>query len=341
MPLPLFLLTGFLGSGKTTLLARLIRSAAFGNTAVIINEFGAVGLDHVLVSKGEESRAVLLDSGCLCCALDDSLQTTLERLFYDRERGVIPNFERVVVETSGLADPAPIVNTLVADRLIARHYALTDIIVTIDAVLGPHQLDSHEDAAVQLAVADRVILTKTDLATPGQTAVVRHRIRAANPRAKMLDSVRGEIPPEQVLGARPAGEPRQASPAGAAARSGEPTGPRHEHHQEHDHIADHGIGSRVIRCKGEVSWPRYAAWVRHLQMRLGDRLLRMKGILAMGGGRPHAVHGVHHMFSPPEELAPGVPVELIGTIVLVTRNVSDDEFAACETKLHRDLSDVS
>lgn len=199
--IPLFLLTGFLGSGKTTLLSRLIRSEGFRDTAVIINEFGAVGLDHVLVAKGEESRALLLDSGCLCCAMDGSLATTLERLYYDRERGEIPRFDRVVVETSGLAEPGPIVNALHVDRFMARRFTLAGIIVTVDALFGPRQLEEFVEASVQLAMADRIILTKIDLADGDKRDHAQAAIRAVNPHATLFEAAGGELEAAQLLDA--------------------------------------------------------------------------------------------------------------------------------------------
>ncbi|MGC4029696.1 MAG: GTP-binding protein [Steroidobacteraceae bacterium] len=329
MSLPLSVLTGFLGSGKTTLLGRMIRSESFRNTAVIINEFGEVGLDHVLVSRGEESRAILLDSGCLCCALDGSLQTTLQGLFYDRERSVIPRFERVVIETSGLADPAPIANTLGSDRFIASHFRLGTIAATVDAVFGARQLREFEEAGSQVAMADRIILTKVDLADDTQKADTTECVRALNPYAPLLESTRDGFPNGQSAG-------EVLFPPDAGAIIPRPDAARHPDHSahRHGHVESHGIGSHVLQIPAAVSWPRYAAWVRHVQSELGERLLRMKGILLLDG-RPHAVHAVRHLFSQPEELAVSVPPDLVGSVVMITRNVADEELAACDLVLRQ------
>ncbi|MBK1842077.1 GTP-binding protein [Azospirillum sp. YIM B02556] len=319
--IPLFLLTGFLGSGKTTLLSRLIRSDGFRDTAVIINEFGAVGLDHVLVAKGEESRALLLDSGCLCCAMDGSLATTLERLYYDRERGEIPRFDRVVIETSGLAEPGLIVNALHIDRFMARRFSLAGIIVTVDAVFGPRQLQEFVEASVQLAMADRVILTKIDLADADLREQARSAIRALNPHASLFEAAGGNLDAARLLdtsGLR--GDGLADTPHGHE--------DGHDHHHEHDHIHAHGIAARVLHCPQTVSWTSYADWVRFLQSGLGSRLLRLKGILRLEDGQPHAVHGVQHLFSPPETLSAATPSEIIGNVVLIARDVGDDEIQA-------------
>ncbi|HEY9275174.1 GTP-binding protein, partial [Achromobacter sp.] len=182
-PLPVYLLTGFLGSGKTTLLSRLVRSPRFADTAVIINEFGEIGLDHMLVGRADDSDVVLLDSGCLCCAATSSLQDTLESLYYRRQRGEIPAFTRVVVETSGLADPCPVINTLAADPLIARHYRFGGVVATADALHGMVTLDAYREASTQIAIADRIALTKTDLADEAAIEALRSALRGYNASA--------------------------------------------------------------------------------------------------------------------------------------------------------------
>ncbi|OYQ34843.1 GTP-binding protein [Niveispirillum lacus] len=185
--LPISVLTGFLGSGKTTLLSRLIRDPAMVRTAVVINEFGEVGLDHLLVEQSDENM-VLMDSGCLCCTIRSDLAETLRDLYMKRMRGDIPEFDRVVIETTGLADPAPILHTLMTDPLIASRFRLDGVVTTIDTVHGMGQLDEHEESLKQAAVADRVVLTKTDLAEPAKVEALRRRLHDLNPGAVHVDA---------------------------------------------------------------------------------------------------------------------------------------------------------
>jgi len=187
--LPISVLTGFLGSGKTTLLSRLIRDPAMVRTAVVINEFGEVGLDHLLVEQSDENM-VLMDSGCLCCTIRSDLADTLRDLYMKRMRGDIPEFDRVVIETTGLADPAPILHTLMTDPLIASRFRLDGVVTTIDSVHGMGQLDEHEESLKQAAVADRVVLTKTDLAEPAMVEALRRRLHDLNPGAIHVDAQR-------------------------------------------------------------------------------------------------------------------------------------------------------
>ena len=216
--LPVSVLTGFLGSGKTTLLKYLLTRAELSDTAVVINEFGEVGLDHVLVEAAREDM-VLLASGCLCCTVRGDLVDALRRLFKRRAKGEIPHFRRVVIETTGLADPAPVLQTLMQDPLLSDVYRLDGVIVTVDAVNAMDQLDRQAESVKQAAVADRLVLTKTDLA--GEVAALRDRLRRLNPAAPILLAEQGRIDPAKSGSAcwsRIAGSmrPCSASKMGAA-----------------------------------------------------------------------------------------------------------------------------
>jgi len=186
---PVHLLTGYLGSGKTTLLSRLLRDPALADTAVIINELGEVGLDHVLVDRGSED-VVLLDSGCLCCALGNSLQETLESLHFRRERGELPPFARVVIETTGVADPGPVAATLALDSAIARHYRLGSIVTVVDAVHGLEHLARFAEARRQVAVADRIVISKSDIAATATLRLLEARVTSLAPHAALRSAVR-------------------------------------------------------------------------------------------------------------------------------------------------------
>ena len=318
-PLPVHVLTGFLGSGKTTLLAALVRQPAFADTAVIVNELGEVGLDHLLVAPGSEDDVVLLDSGCLCCALGNSLQETLESLYFRRARGDVPPFARVVVETTGVADPGPIAATLGLDSAIARHYRLGSIVTVVDAVHALDQLERFFEARRQVAMADRLVVTKQDLAerTDGLAAV----LNALNPRAPRVAAIRGAVPAEDVLA--DILEPRALESIARddvcdAAHEAHDHHAGHAHHGDHDHLAERGIASTSIRLSRPLDWPGYAAWVQWLQRSLGERLLRMKGAVRMDDGSVQALHAVMRSFSAPVAL-PALPEALgDGVVVLIT-----------------------
>ncbi len=314
-PIPVYLLTGFLGSGKTTLLSRLVRSPRFADTAVVINEFGEIGLDHMLVGKADDTDVVLLDSGCLCCAATSSLQDTLESLYYRRQRGEIPMFTRVVVETSGLADPCPVINTLSADPLIARHYRFGGVVATADALHGMATLDAYREASTQVAIADRIALTKVDLADQRAVQAMSAALRAYNASAPIRtvspDTV-DEDAPALFDGLRPehlgAAALAAAHPVSASSLA---------------HVLRYGIVSYAFRQHAPVSWEAYASWTRYMQRHVGERLLRAKGLLRWSDGSLRAVHGVRHVFATPEPIA--APAGAAGAMVLIVRDLSAEE----------------
>lgn len=323
--LPVVLLTGFLGSGKTTLLCTLVRSAAFADTAVIINEFGEIGLDHTLVGQSDDADVVLLDSGCLCCASSSSLQDTLESLWYRRQRGEIPAFSRVVVETSGLADPGPVINTLAADPLIARHYRFAGAVTTLDAVHGLAALADYREAATQVAIADRIALTKTDTVGPDVTAAVLAAVAERNPTAPIQQIT----PTNRAIEAPRLFEDLQARHLDAVPADTKAT------HTAIGHVLRYGIVSHAWRQPDTpMDWGTYAAWVKYVQRHLGDRLLRAKGILHWQDGTVRAIHGIHHVFSMPEAL-PAVAADQAGAIILIVRDTDAEEIAAAFARLAR------
>ena len=328
-PLPVHVLTGFLGCGKTTLLSRLLRQPSFTDTAVVINELGEAGLDHLLVDRGSEDDVVLLDSGCLCCALGNSLQETLESLYYRRVRGELPAFARVVVETTGVADPGPIAATLGLDAAIARHYRLGSIVTVVDAVHGSDQLHRFEEARRQVAMADRLIVTKGDLADAAAIARLDASLAARNPHAERIAAVAGNVSAATVI--MDVLEPqalRQYATAGDTAVCGHrDAADAHDSETDaaepvHDHLRGQGIVSTTIRLAAPLDWPRYADWVHWTQRAIGDGLLRMKGVVRMADGGIQALHAVMRLFSAPCTLA-SLPAELgDGVIVLITQNLS-------------------
>ena len=316
-PRPVHLLTGYLGSGKTTLLARLLRDPALADTAVVINELGEVGLDHLLVDRGSEDDVVLLDSGCLCCALGNSLQETLESLHYRAERGELPPFARVVIETTGVADPGPIAGTLVLDSAIARHYRLGSIVTVVDAVHGGEQLTRFAEARRQVAMADRIVVTKADVAARDVTRALEVRLADLAPHAPRRNAVHGAIAADEVFVDRL----RPAS-LDALATAGHEHAHAHDEHCAHDHLAEADIVSIAVKLDAPLTWPRYAAWVQWMQRTFGDRLLRMKGAVRMDDGSALALHAVMRLFSAPAPLS-SLPASIgAGAVVIITQHAS-------------------
>ncbi len=295
--LPVYVLTGFLGSGKTVLLNALLSDPRFSNSAVVVNEFGDIGLDHLLVSTSEEN-IILLDAGCLCCAVLGSLKETLADLHARRAQGELPPFERVLIETTGLADPGPIIQSITRDPLVSHFYELAGVICVVDAVHGLDQLNDHFEARNQAAVADRLIVTKTDLlggATPPSLAA---RLRALNPTAEILVASHGAVSPTALLGPQAPG-PRlpwighlQLNDDGGHdhLHGGDHS---HDHHQAHDRE----IGSECFRIEAAATWAGIAAWTAVMRGRYGRDLLRCKGILNVAGQHgPVVLHGVQTTF---------------------------------------------
>ncbi len=339
--IPVSLLTGFLGSGKTTLLNKLLKRPDMGETAVIVNEFGEVGLDHLLMESGSEDMTVL-NSGCLCCTVRGDLIETMGRLFIRRAKGEVPAFKRLLIETTGLADPAPVLHTLMTDPLLAARYRLDSVIATVDAVNGQSTLDNHEEAVKQAAVADRLLLTKTDLATQEQIAALTARLKALNPGAPLLKVRNGDIAPAELFNAglyNP--ETKTADVRGwlreeafAAAHGG------HDHHHDHDHGHDHHHGAghgqdphdvnrhdEQIRAfclvlEQPLPWQAVTSALDALVSYRGPDMLRLKGILNVeGSDKPVVVHGVQHVFHPPAMLDEWPDADRRSKLVFITRNI--------------------
>ncbi len=302
---PVTVLTGFLGAGKTTLLNHLLRQPGLAGTAVLVNEFGEIGLDHLLVERLDDTT-ILLNAGCLCCTVRGDLARVLREMLPRARRGEI---SRIIIETTGLADPVPILTTLMSDAVAASAYRLDGIVTVIDAVNGSAHLDTQEEAVRQVAVADRIVISKSDLADPAQ---LRIRLRRLNPGAPVTEVRRGAIDPARILNAGPFDVAGKISDVRGwlDAAAFEDAGDYHDpgaHHPEHHHDVnrhDARISAFCITIDEPLHWPGLAMWLEMLVASKGDHLLRVKGILNLRGeDRPVAIHVVRHLIHPPTKLS--------------------------------------
>jgi G3E family GTPase len=305
VPEPLFtpvnLITGFLGSGKTTLLQRLLLEPALADTAVLINEFGEVGLDHHLLERIDDTM-VLLQSGCLCCTIRGELSVAIRELHSKRERGEVPRFRRLIVESTGLADPFPILSTVQADPVLRHHFRLGNVITTVDAVNGLGQLARQPECTKQVAVADRLVLTKTDLAAPGVADTLIGRLSRINPSAPLWRAAEAPIDAVALLAHdvfATAGRSEAAQRWFAAELASVDTAGAHDPSRHGD-----SIHAFALSFDGELDWTMFGLWLTMLLNRHGDRILRVKGMLNVtDADAPVAIHGVQHLVHPPVHMS--------------------------------------
>jgi G3E family GTPase len=305
--LPVNVITGFLGSGKTTLLRRLLASPELADTAVLVNEFGEVGLDHLLVETVAEG-IVLLQSGCICCTIRGDLSKAILDLYSRRERGLVPPFKRLAVETTGLADPTPILGTILHDPVLRHHFHLGNVVTTVDALVGLATLEAHPESMKQAAIADRLVVTKADLATAAAVTALQDALRRLNPGAVVLGAIEGDVDARLVLGE----DVRDAAARTSELRrwiADQPSGAHgHEHPLDRSrHAAD--IRSFCLTLEAPIEWAAFGIWLTLLLHRHGGDILRVKGIVRVtGSDAPVVVQGVQHVVHPPMHL-PAWPFE--------------------------------
>lgn len=310
--IPVTVVTGFLGAGKTTLLRRFLSSPEGAGTAVIVNEFGAVGIDDALL-RSSADETVLLGNGCVCCITRSDLQLALRRLVFDREHGTVPPFGRVVIETSGLADPGPILQTFSTDRALGGEFHIDVVLAVVDAVGGEANLDTTAEARKQVILADRLVISKSDLADAPTVERLTHRLRRLNPRAAIDIAVEGALDPDRVIA------PANAERSGFIAEA------------EHSD----GIESFVVAMSEPIEWLTFSRTMETLTALRGADLLRVKGLLTIKGCRgPVVIQYVQHLAHPPVELDSWPDAERASRVVFITRGVPErqvrDLFAAVQ-----------
>ena len=319
--MPVALITGFLGSGKTTLLNRVLGDPRMSRSLVLVNEFGEVGLDHLFMEQ-VGGDMVLLQSGCVCCTIQGDLDRTLRDIARRRQAGDTPPFDRVLLETTGLADPAPILQLLLNHPMISHDYRLDGVVATVDAVNGARQLDEHQEAAKQVAVADRLLISKTDLAEIDASARLRARLEDLNPGAALYEIVQGDIDPALLFDSGPF-DPSGKSDKVQAWLNAE----AHHHHRDDDHRHDRSrhdahIGSFCLTFEEPLDWDLFNRWLMAVRASWGDRLLRVKGVLDVSGeSQPLVIHGVHRTFHPPTLLARWPDNNRRSRLVFITRDL--------------------
>ena len=309
---PVNIVTGFLGSGKTTLLQRLLRAPELSDVAVLVNEFGEIGLDHHLL-QGVAESTLLLENGCVCCAVRGDLQNALRNLLSQRTRGEVPNFRRVVVETSGLADPAPIAYTLRSDPVIRHHFRLSAIVTTVDVVNGTMQLATFAEAGKQVSMADRIVLTKVDLCDERALAALRAEVRTLNVAAQIVMSADLSAGFHGLLTEDiydPTGKFHEARHWAAASAE----------HAAHSHTAD--VQSFAAAFDVPLDWTAFGVWASMLLHRHGADILRLKGLLnVVDVPTPVLINGVHHIVHPPSHLERWPDADRRSRLIFIVRGL--------------------
>jgi G3E family GTPase len=306
--LPVTVVTGFLGSGKTTLLSSLLRHPDMGETAVLVNELGEVPIDHHLLRRVDE-RTVVLASGCVCCTMRSDLSEELRDLLARRDRGELPPFERVVVETTGIADPAPILYTLLTEPVVKHHFEPEAVVTTVDGVHGLRRRESVKQAAL----ADTLVVTKVDVAEPADVRALEGRLHRLNPLAPIVEAAFGDVDPHELLAGRER-DPRTLE-----------LGAGHED----------GLGAFSLLLDERVDWEAFAVWLTMLLQSHGQDVLRVKGLLDVGGPGPVVLNAVQHVVHPPVHLDSWPDEDRRSRLVFIVRGLERDRVEASLAAFNR------
>jgi G3E family GTPase len=319
--IPVTVVTGFLGSGKTTLIRELLARPEGADTAVVINEYGEVGIDDALL-RASSDATVLLGNGCVCCTVRTDLQESLRALYADRARGAVPSFRRVIIETSGLADPGPVLQTFASDRALGEEFHLQALVTVVDAPGGTGNLARMPEARHQVALADRIVLSKTDLI---DATALRVRLHRLNPGAPLLSALHGEVDAAALLHAG-LFDPGSKIPDVRGWLDAEAYAEYHHHHGHDVNRHDARITAFCLTIEEPLHWQGIATWLDMLIATRGESLLRIKGILNIAGqDRPVAIHGVQHLFHPPALLSAWPDGDArTSRLVFITRDLPRD-----------------
>jgi G3E family GTPase len=323
--IPMTVITGFLGSGKTTLLNALLARPEAANTAVIINEYGEVGVDHDLVQNIAES-VTLLDNGCVCCVVRGDLENALRDMFLARRSGEIASFERVILETTGLADPAPVMQAISNDPALTEHYRLDGVITLVDGAQGGKQLTDTVEAVKQAAVADRLVITKSDLTDQQTITTLMAELKAINPTARIVVALNGAVEPEFLLSV---GLDRSRVAPEAVDRwlgTEQEVDHGHDHHEPHGHT--HNIVTFTLWFEQPFKRATFERCVELLTSLRGADLLRVKGLVNVDDeSGPVVIQGVQHLFHPPVTLAAWPGADRRSRLVFITRGIQRETVA--------------
>ncbi len=335
--IPIAVVTGFLGSGKTTVLRHLAATGALRRTLVLINEFGEVGLDHQLLAPIADDTLVAVDSGCICCTIRSDLAQTLVAAPTRYARGGNRWFDRVIIETTGIADPAPVIQTLLGEPAVSSRYVLAGVITTVDAVSGAQSLDVHVEAVKQAAVADRILLTKSDLATPEMVDQLRRQLRGVAPSTPVSVTLNGAADVDWFFAggtyALDGKHPDVETWLSAEAHL-------HPHGDDINRNRHGRIQASCLTFREPVDAAAFEACLQSLLMFRGADLLRIKGIINVRGmDRPMVIHGVQHVFHPPEVLERWPGPDRRTRIVLIARDLNHRDLCACFAALGMDAAD--
>jgi G3E family GTPase len=315
---PVHLLTGFLGSGKTTLLNHMLKSPAYADCAVLVNEFGEVGVDHHLI-EAVQGDVVLLSSGCVCCTVRGDLAQAILSLHEQRDAGTIPRFKRMVIESTGLADPTPVLSTLMNERVIRHHFHVGSVITTVDAVNASATMERFPEALKQIAVADRIVITKVDLAAPEIEKALRESLGRINALAKVMTSANQPPAANQLLGGECGKDFTHDVPERA------PLGTYRSLTQAQAASHVRSVTSFTLDLASQVDWTVFGVWLSLLLHTHGDRVLRVKGLLDVAGtDRPVVVHGVQHLIHPPAHLEAWPAGERRSRLVFITQDLAPE-----------------